>query len=249
MNPAQVEELEEERRFLLRSLGDLEREHEAGDVDEGDYVHLRDGYVVRAAATLRAISEGRSQPEVRIIVSWRRRLLGAVVAIALVGIVSWVLAVTSAERLPGQQMTGADPRDQRTLLMAQARALQFETPADAAELYSQVLELDPVDVEALTYRGWTLALASRTETDQAVVAELLDASVKSLIMAIETDPSYPDPYCFLGIVQFRFVGDATVALPLVDGCLASNPPADVRGLVESMRDSIVVAIDESSAGA
>ena len=29
--------LEEERRFLLRSLDDLEREHAAGDVDAADY--------------------------------------------------------------------------------------------------------------------------------------------------------------------------------------------------------------------
>ena len=40
-------ELEEERDFLLRSLEDLEREHAAGDVDETDYVALKDGYAVR----------------------------------------------------------------------------------------------------------------------------------------------------------------------------------------------------------
>jgi hypothetical protein len=43
-------ELEEERRFLLRSLTDLEREHDAGDVDDLDYETLKDGYTVRAAA-------------------------------------------------------------------------------------------------------------------------------------------------------------------------------------------------------
>ena len=35
--------LEEERRFLLRSLTDLEREHDAGDVDDLDYETLKDG--------------------------------------------------------------------------------------------------------------------------------------------------------------------------------------------------------------
>jgi hypothetical protein len=29
--------LEEQRDFLLRSLDDLEREHDAGDIDETDY--------------------------------------------------------------------------------------------------------------------------------------------------------------------------------------------------------------------
>ena len=38
--------LEEERRFLLRSLNDLEREHDAGDVDDLDYQSLKDGYTI-----------------------------------------------------------------------------------------------------------------------------------------------------------------------------------------------------------
>ena len=59
MNPDRLAELEEERRFLLRSMTDLEREHAAGDVDEVDYRELKDGYTVRAAATLREIDDGR----------------------------------------------------------------------------------------------------------------------------------------------------------------------------------------------
>ena len=47
--------LEEQRDFLLRSLEDLEREHDAGDIDEHDYEALRDDYTVRAAAVLRAL--------------------------------------------------------------------------------------------------------------------------------------------------------------------------------------------------
>ena len=60
MNPDRLAALEEERRFLLRSLADLEREHDAGDVDEDDYRELRDGYTARAAATLRSIESGRA---------------------------------------------------------------------------------------------------------------------------------------------------------------------------------------------
>ena len=47
--------LEEQRDFLLRSLDDLEREHDAGDIDETDYLALRDDYTVRAAAVLRSL--------------------------------------------------------------------------------------------------------------------------------------------------------------------------------------------------
>jgi hypothetical protein len=60
MNPDQLGELEEERRFLLRSLTDLERELEAGDVDSHDYEVLRDGYTARAAAVIRQIDEGKA---------------------------------------------------------------------------------------------------------------------------------------------------------------------------------------------
>ena len=60
MDPDRLASLEEERRFLLRSLADLEREHDAGDVDEPDYRELRDGYTARTAAILRAIESGRA---------------------------------------------------------------------------------------------------------------------------------------------------------------------------------------------
>lgn len=55
--------LEEERDLLLASLRDLEREHEAGDVDDHDYHALRDGYTVRAASILRTLdADHRSDP-------------------------------------------------------------------------------------------------------------------------------------------------------------------------------------------
>jgi len=48
-------ELDDERSFLLRSLEDLEREHDAGDLSEEDYAVLRDRYTARAAAVLRSL--------------------------------------------------------------------------------------------------------------------------------------------------------------------------------------------------
>lgn len=51
--------LEEERDFFLRSLRDLEVEHDAGDIDDADYAALKDDYTVRAATVIRQLS-GRS---------------------------------------------------------------------------------------------------------------------------------------------------------------------------------------------
>ncbi|MGQ0521647.1 MAG: tetratricopeptide repeat protein [Actinomycetota bacterium] len=52
--------LEEDRDHLLRSLDDLEEERAAGDIEEADYLALRDDYTARAAATLRALAQGRA---------------------------------------------------------------------------------------------------------------------------------------------------------------------------------------------
>jgi tetratricopeptide (TPR) repeat protein len=253
VNPDRLAELEEERRFLLRSLSDLEREHEAGDVDEVDYRALKDGYTVRAAATLREIEAGRSALPARPPVSWRRRGVTGLVVVALIGAVWWALAASSAERLPGQQATGLDPREERAVLMAQARDLQFQAPGEAAAVYEQVLEADPADVEALTYYGWTLALDAATGAaapgttvagdDDPVVAQLRD-SVDALLRATELDPSYADPKCFLGIINANFLGDPEAALPWVDACIAANPPADVSDLVQGLRESIEEQLTE-----
>jgi tetratricopeptide (TPR) repeat protein len=264
LGPDQLTELEEERRFLLRSLADLEREHAAGDVDEVDYRALKDGYTVRAASTLREIEQGRSALPPKPRVDWRRRLITGGVVVALIAAVWWALAASSAERLPGQQVSGLDPRDERQVLMAQARDLQFQQPGAAAELYAQVLEDDPDDPEALTYYGWTLALDAATGGqaqattaatapasdvgDDPVVAQLR-AAVDSLLRATELDPTYADPKCFLGIVNANFLDNAEQALPWVDACIDAGPPADVLGLVQGLRESIVTELDGSTPSA
>lgn len=50
--------LESERDFLLASLGELEAERAAGDLDEADYQTLHDHYTARAAVVLRAVAAG-----------------------------------------------------------------------------------------------------------------------------------------------------------------------------------------------
>src|SRR5580658_2201152 len=52
---ADLESLEQEREFLLRSLADLDAELEAGDIDDDDYRSRTDDYTARAAAVLKAI--------------------------------------------------------------------------------------------------------------------------------------------------------------------------------------------------
>jgi tetratricopeptide (TPR) repeat protein len=233
VNPDRLAELVEERRFLLCSLADLEREHDAGDVGADDYLTLREGYTVRAASVLRSIDEGRSARSSAPAENWRRRLIAVAVVVAVAGGLGWFVARSSGQRLAGQEISGLDPRDEIQVLLAQARALSLSDPAQAAAIYAEVVERDPDHVEAVTYYGWTTALTALTSDSQAAGDLLLEA-VKQLSRATELDPSYPDPFCFLGIVEYRFLGEAAVALPNVEKCLAGGPPADVRDQVEGL---------------
>jgi tetratricopeptide (TPR) repeat protein len=244
MNPDRLAELEEERRFLLRSLDDLEREHAAGDVDDVDYRELRDGYTVRAAATLREIDDGRRALPEKPPANWRRRLVTIVGVVVAIAVVSWALIASSAERKAGQEQTGLDPRDARQVLMAEARSLQLGRPGEAAAIYAQVLQLDADDVVALTYFGWTLAVdAQQRRVELGAEADSRFAqAVEVLDRAATLDPAYPDPRCFLAIVEFRFRDDAATASPWLEACLEGNPPADVRRLVEPMAVDIADAL-------
>lgn len=242
MNPDQLASLEEERRFLLRSLGDLDREYAAGDVDDVDYHELKDGYTVRAAATLRSIDEGKAALPSQSPVNWPKRIGTGAVVVLLIGVVWWALSASSAQRLPGQELSGLDARNQRQVVLAQARTVQAQQPGAAAALYQQVLDEEPDNVEALTYRGWTLALSLIGETETDRITTTLRESVDLMTTAIDLDPTYPDPHCFLGIVQGRFLGEAEAALPYLDTCLDRNPPADIRGLVEGFRESMNDAV-------
>jgi tetratricopeptide (TPR) repeat protein len=243
VDPDRLAELEEERRFLLRSLDDLEAEHEAGDVDDDDYETLRDGYISRAAAVLRAIEEGRATLPQKPPRRWGRVIVAVGVVVALAVASGWALAAGLGQRLPGQVMTGGLPEDSVSSLLSQARSLGFQDPAQAIDLYGRVLALDPDQVEALTYRSWLLALVSGGAS--AEVQQLaLDQAVADLQRAVEIDPTYPDARCFLGIVTFRYLADPEAALVELRACQAANPPAEVRGLV----DGVIASIEEALAG-
>jgi tetratricopeptide (TPR) repeat protein len=233
-NPDRLAALEDERRFLLRSLADLEREHDAGDVDVDDYQTLRDGYTTRAASVLRSIAEGRSSASNASPGNWRRRLVAALIVVAIGGGLGWFVARSSGQRLAGQEISGLDPRDEIQVLLAQARALSLEDPAQAAAIYAEVVDREPDHVEALTYYGWTTALSAIQTSDSGAAGDLLLDAVTQLSRATELDPSYPDPFCFLGIVEYRFLGEPAVALPNVERCLAGGPPADVNDQVEGL---------------
>lgn len=235
-----IDNLRDELNFLLNSLRDLEKELTAGDIDELDYQTLRDGYVARAAALSREI-EGIEKLATPAKPRWSRRILAAAVVVAL-GVGGGVLlARNSGQRIPGETFTGGIEQSTANLL-ANARQLNFSDPVRSIELYSDVLKVEPDNVEALTYRSWMLALSSR-DSEGSVKQLALTTAVTDLIRAQRADPSYPDSYCFLGIVYFRFLEQASLAKQQLDVCVAMNPPASVTSFVNAIVDEVNAAVE------
>jgi len=227
--------LEGERRFLLRSLNDLEREYEAGDVDEADYVALKDGYTARAAVTLRAIQRGRAT------LPGARRTSAVRVALWVVGILvvaslaGWGLARSSGTRLPGETITGGLPADEVALALTEARALLSTSDFGGAfDRFQRVIELEPGNAEARTYTAWVLVLNTRFTDDPAVIDTSIDAALATFQRVVDDEPGYADAHCLYAVTAGNFLPEPDVELAREQGalCLESNPPADMVGLVQ-----------------
>lgn len=236
-------ELRDERQFLLQSLQDLDREREAGDIDELDYVALRDGYTARAASVITQLDSGENLSSIEPRrSSWRKSILIAVAVILCASSIGWFMASQFGQRLPGQSLSGGIA-DSTASLLSQARAINFTDPVTAVDLYSQVLKTDPDNIEALTYRAWLIALISRDASEDLRVLAFATAT-EDLGRAIALDSRYPDAHCFLGIIRFRIAADAKGAKEELLVCQEHNPPA----LVQEFVDSIVAEVDAALGG-
>ena len=173
--------------------------------------------------------------------SRRRPIIVTLVFALVVGIGGGVLvARQSGQRLPLQTSTGGI-EDSTASLLAQARLAGPTNVTAAIDLYGRVLETDPDNVEALTYRAWLIMISAR-QFDDDLRRQAYGSTIAALGRAIELDPEYADAMCFLGIVVFRDGGDAASAREFLDRCLDRDPPAEVRGLVESLSAEVDEAL-------
>ena len=243
---ANFESLVDQRTFLLQSLRDLDAEFKAGDLDLDDYNSLRSDYVARTAQVLKELESPEPTSSIRENTKSTKRARQTVITLLLVLIVAtgtgWLVAQQSGQRLSGQSLSGGI-EDSTASLLSRARATNFVDPQAAIELYSQVLGLDPDNVEALTYRAWLLALIARGAGSEIKQLAFLSAS-SDLERAIKIDANYPDAHCFLGIIRFRLAGDAIGSREQLTLCESQNPPAEVQSFVES----IIAEVDAAIAG-
>lgn len=228
--------LEEQRDFLLASLRDLERERAAGDVDDADYEALRSSYTARAAEIIRRLQHDGVAPDATPVETEKRRvprrLVGVLVVVAFAVGLGVFVARQSGQRLPGETASGGIA-DSTANKLAQARQLNFTDPITAINIYSDVLKVDPDNVEALTYRSWLLALTAR-DAEQSVRDAAVQTAILGLGRATLLDDSYPDAHCFLGIVSFRFANDLATAKSELGKCQAGDPPAQVKSFVDAV---------------
>ena len=241
--------LEDQRTFLLNSIRELDEEFVVGDLDQDAYRSLRSDYVSRTAEVIKQIESPQTTSTVlqtprdaTQFTRLRKNLLTLLIVIVVAVGSGWLVAQQSGQRLSGQSLTGGI-EDSTASLLSRARATNFIDPKAAIDLYSQVLEVDPDNVEALTYRAWLLALIARGAGDEIKKLAFLSAS-NDLERAITIDANYPDAHCFLGIVRFRLGGDAVGAREQLTICASQNPPAEVKSFVDAIVAEVNAVLSE-----
>ena len=246
MTPDALARLEEERRFLLESIRDLDRERAAGDVDDSDHAALRDGYVARAAAVMREIETGRAAMATRAPRPWWRPVV--VVAATLTVGVALGVAVSrfAGERLPGQTLTGGQEIDEVAGLLSKGRSLLGSDLPGALDAYRAVLDIEPDNAEARTYSAWLIVLNGRQSGDQGQVVD----GMLLLQDAGALDPTYADPHCLLAVAAGRFLepADDATARTEAEACLALDPPADMIPMIEGLVVSETTATSDTTVG-
>ena len=205
LDPDELAALEDQRDFLLRSLEDLEREHDAGDLDDGDYHTLRDDYTARAAETLRALDERRVAFADARRRSGRGRTLavsGGVIAFAVMA--GLLVASSLGARQAGDSATGGISTQESPSQRAQQCIPKMapQAPSGAISCFQAVLDDDPRNVVALAWLGWQLELSSSFAPEEQQAA--LQASSGNLIEgAVAADPDYSYARAFRAVVAFR----------------------------------------------
>ncbi len=236
-DPDELLALEEQRDFLLRSLEDLEREREAGDLADDDYATLRDDYTVRAAEALRALEAARGSAGAPPAPPRRRRralVFAGVVAFALVAGV--VAASSLGSRQAGESATGGISTSQSPSQRAQAciPKIQSQGPGKAIPCLQAVLDDDPRNVVALTWLGWAIDLAvTAGGLTEAQTAELQASSTALVDRAVEVNPDYSYARAFRAVLAYRH-GDAALAKRYLEEFEANEPSPDARGVIEQL---------------
>jgi tetratricopeptide (TPR) repeat protein len=237
LSAGELEVLEEERAFLLRSLRDLDAEHEAGDVDQHDYDSLRDDYTARAARVIRTIERHQARRAVEEPRASRWRRVGVAAGVVLFALLAGVIvAQATGRRQAGETATGSIRETSRQQI---DRAIQTAATGDydaAVAMLDDIVAVAPDNVEALTYKGWFQYRAGDGGD-----------GVDSLTAAVQADPTFPATHAFLAVILAQN-GRPDLAREELDRLDALDPPAVILQLVEPLRQELEARPAESPTG-
>lgn len=174
--------------------------------------------LVAVASALRRWADADTKPEggSRTFVGRPMTLIGVVALAVLAGI---LVARAAGDRSSTDALTGDIRSSTRTMLAEAAVA----APTEAEVLYTEVLEIQPSNVEALAYRGW-----SRWRVGQR------DVALSDLDEAVVLDAGYPDVRVFRASAR-NAIGDyagAAEDLLVLDGL---DAPPIVYDLLSASR--------------
>lgn len=231
--------LQAEYEFLLLSLRDLEAEKESGDIDLADYEQLKNAYTARAAQVIRQI---KSVPETgappsgvdRGSFKHRAIVLGGLLAFVLVA--GYLLAQAAGERGVNDELSGSIDRTPREQVLI-CQNLGPTKVQESLECYQNVLDVDPDNVEAHTYRGWALVLvvgSAQQSGNAEAAAVLLPQAMKHFDRAIEINPEFPDVRAFRAVV-FEAEGEPAKACDELTVLDSVNPPPLITELTAPLR--------------
>ena len=225
------ERLQVERDHLLASLDDLDSELAAGDIDELDYRTLKDDYTARAAKLTRVLDGAPVRRTKRASSPLGRRIMWITGVIVLAGFAAFAMVEFSGARGANDTASGEIRLSSASLLNDAANEFRLGNVDRAIELYGDVLEESPTNVEAFTYRGW---LQYQSGNVEAAMADFDDA--------VAFDPEYGDVRVFRAIVALDAEDFETASAELA-AFDRSNPTAIAQSLVaeRQVRERIGIA--------
>jgi Flp pilus assembly protein TadD len=154
-----------------------------------------------------------------------RRLLGVGAGV--------VVARSSGRRNPGDTITGSSRQGVANELLQARQQFGRGDLVGAIKTYDKVLQDDPTNVEALSYRGWMLrlgALNAKPEDQQLLRAQAL----KYLQEALVADPQNGTALVFLAVL-YGDLGQPRQAIDTLDKVPAGAVPDFMSGTVDTFR--------------
>ncbi|HLI44758.1 MAG TPA: hypothetical protein VKU92_09865 [Acidimicrobiales bacterium] len=253
--------LEEELAYLRRSLEDLEREREAGDVDGPDYVRLSGQYRRRAAdvegelASLPAhvvtppdpsfAGRGPLRGRLRasrshsVLASRRARLLTGWGAFGCLLAAAVVLVLAVAQLGPFAPAPPLSKSARIQVMLAEADILGSNGDVtQALATYDRVLALDPTQPEALANGGWLARVAGLSQHDGALVRNG-DAEIEA---AVRSDPGYALAHAYDGVLLLEDRHEPVLAARQFEAMLRDHPSPTLLRSVRSSASAAFAAL-------